>query len=80
MTLYQIYRDAYERSKSPTSTTDSCERAGVNAIMRQMVHTCADLIEGARKKVKSEANGKEIAVELGSGAECAAFLRSITEK
>jgi hypothetical protein len=80
VTLYQIFRDAYERSKSPTATTDSCERAGVNAVMRQMVHTCADLIEGARKKVKSEANGKEIAVELGSGSECAAFLRSITEK
>jgi hypothetical protein len=78
MTLYQIFRDAYERAKSPTATTDSCERAGVNAVMRQMIHTCADMCESARKKTKGE-SGKEILAEL-TAAECAAFLRSITEK
>lgn len=78
MTLYQIFREAYDRAKSPTATLEACERAGVNAVMRQMFHTCADICEGARKKVNGE-SGKELAVEL-TGPECAEFLRRVTAK
>lgn len=78
MTLYQLFRDAYERAKSPVASVETCERAGVNAVMRQMFHTCADICEGSRKKVNGE-SGKEIEVEL-TAAECAELLKRITAK
>lgn len=83
-TLYQVYRDAFDRAKSPTATVEQCEKAGLNAVVRHTIHWLADVAELSRKSEKHVPEGEnavpEIRMREMTGSELAAAFRTLTEK
>ena len=77
MSILEIFRVAYEKAKTPTSSVADCERAGLEAVSRNLVHMCADLLQ---LQVVNEAGdgGKPVQRAL-TQSECVHYLRRLCD-